>query len=110
MTRHVPSITVVIASKPWWDSLTDDARQQIDRALAPVEQWRKEMRADEDRFLTAYVERGITVHELSDAQRAAWVEAAWKSHAPLLADIGGEAQDLYDAIVAGKKQFAAQRK
>ena len=110
MTRHVPSITVVIASKPWWDSLDEEQRRTIDEALAPAQSWRNDMRGDEVRILADYVERGIVVHELTEAQRAAWEAAALTSHAPLVEAIGGDAQELYDMIVAGKKAFAATQR
>lgn len=109
MTRHMPSITVVIANLDWWNSLTEDQRTLVDRALPPAPEWRRQMRADEDRLIAVAQSKGITVHELTADMQKAWETAAAASHPPLLRDIGGDAQAIYNLVVAGKAAYAARR-
>ncbi|MBM3513645.1 MAG: TRAP transporter substrate-binding protein [Alphaproteobacteria bacterium] len=109
MTRHVPSITVVIANRDWWNSMTAAQRQRIDGALPPAPEWRRLMRADEDRLIAAAARKGITVHELAPEKLREWQETAAASHPPLLDEIGGDARAIYDLIVAGKVAYAKRK-
>jgi hypothetical protein len=53
-------------------------------------------------------QRGIRVHELTPAERALWVEACGGVGELLVREIGGAAQDVYDAIKAGRTEYAAR--
>ena len=105
LTNHVPSITGFVANQGWWNSLTNEQHQAIDKALAPRHTWSIPMRADEQRFLRQYAERGVTIHELSPEMRERWKAVALPSHRTLIDNIGGRAQEIYDLVLEAKASY-----
>jgi len=52
--------------------------------------------------------KGGVVHELSPAQRAEWARLVEPNQEKMIREIGGSAQELWDAIQKGKKEHAAR--
>jgi hypothetical protein len=47
--------------------------------------------------------------ELEPAARARWREGSWPAHEKLVARIGGDARQIYDTLLEGKRAWAAVR-
>ncbi len=110
LTAHAFDTGVVLINKKWWDALPESSQAAIRASLDEVQFSRRDVRrviADIQQRQLA--ELGVTVHELNDAQRQAWRDAADQTHVELVADVGGRAQEMYDAIIAGKRAFAASQ-
>jgi hypothetical protein len=49
------------------------------------------------------------VHQLTDEQREAWAKVIRPGQAEMIKLVGGRAQEVMDAINAGKKAFAERK-
>jgi hypothetical protein len=58
--------------------------------------------------LAEMAKEGIRIHELDSALRAEWVAATEGAAERLIARIGGQSRQVFEAILAGKAAFAAQ--
>jgi TRAP-type C4-dicarboxylate transport system substrate-binding protein len=99
---------IQMANKVWWDSLTEAQRGTIEDSFFPIGPSRDNIRALVTDFKADLVSRGIAIHSLSQAQRAQWVDATASTHRVILDEIGGRADEVYAAILEGKRAFAAQ--
>lgn len=100
---------IVMANKQWWDRLTDTQQTIIREAFFPIADARADIRELIVSLKADLVSRGMTIHTLGPAQRALWVDATAESHRSILDEIGGRSQEVYDAIVHGKRAFGASR-
>jgi len=105
LTNHVPSVTGFVANERWWSGMTQEQRDTVIGALAPRETWNEPMRADEQRLIRQYSERGAVIHHLTKDMRSRWKEVTWPTHRALIDSIGGHAQELYDVVVEAKARF-----
>lgn len=99
---------IQMANKRWWDRLTPSQQASIRGAFFPIGPSRNNIRALVTDLKADLVARGMNLHTLNAAQRAAWVEATAPSHQRILDEIGGRAEEVYAAIQEGKRVFAAQ--
>lgn len=51
-----------------------------------------------------------TFHEVSDADRQEWIKLMVPAQLDVVKEIGGRAQEIWDALQKGKAEFAAQRR
>ena len=99
---------IQMANKEWWGSLTDDQRLIIKDAFYPIAPARADIRALIQGLETDLVSSGINLHTPTPEQRAEWVMATAPSHRVILDEIGGRAEQVYAAILEGKRAFAGQ--
>jgi len=78
----------------------------IEAAMASSAVIRADIRLEEQQALATIRAAGITPLELSPEQLAKWRLHSRAIHEALIADIGDDAQRLYDRILAGKTAFA----
>ncbi|MEQ8508304.1 MAG: TRAP transporter substrate-binding protein DctP [Rhodospirillaceae bacterium] len=109
-THHTPSVITLLANKQWYESLSPKQRDLILNAHPNAADAAAAMRADEDRILNAAAADHVTLIEPTDAELSAWRAVGLSTHQDVIEAAGGRAQDLYDAIVAAKADFAAQQK
>lgn len=81
-TEHQYSFYLVGANKAWWDGLSSEVRQEVQAALDVATEWNM---AENERIngadLDYMAEQGVQIHDLSDEDRSAWIEAmqpVWK--------------------------------
>lgn len=109
LTAHALGMSVIVTRKRWWDRLQPDQRRILTEAFPTIAQSRKAIRNEENGDIAQSESLGFTVHELTPAQKAAWVAATRGTHAQLIKEVGGESQAVYDLIMEGKRAFAAQQ-
>jgi TRAP-type C4-dicarboxylate transport system substrate-binding protein len=110
LTYHIFDTGLVVANKAWLDGLTDPQRDAILASLEPTTIGREKLRAALARIQNEQLgDLGVIVHDLEPEQRAAWEDAAMGSHAAVVAETGGRAQEVYELILAGKRDFKAQQ-
>lgn len=109
LTRHAFSPGALLANKDWVDTTPPDVLDAIMAAHGPVIENRRivrqELRESEEHVQNA----GVNVHELTEAERAAWTQAAQPVHTKLLHSIGGQAEHLYTLVLEGKRAYAARK-
>lgn len=75
--RVIWPLRAVIASKTWYDGLSDADRASVDAAVATADAAARAWLAEaSDRGLAALEEKGVTVQRLTDAERAVFREAS----------------------------------
>ena len=105
-SKHVPSVTTIIANKKWWNSLSSEHQNMIDKSLAPAQIWRDSLRNDEEKLTKFYEEEGkVKVQYLSKKQRNHWTNISMPSRVELLKELGSDARQLYNFILELKEKF-----
>lgn len=109
LTGHHYETTVLMASKKWLDTATPSQNAVLDRAFKVFPSQRIGVRADAQEKIAGLREAGAFVYDLTDDQRARWIEAAHAVHPAILKDIGGDAEAVYARVLAAKAEFKARR-
>jgi TRAP-type C4-dicarboxylate transport system substrate-binding protein len=104
-TQHVFGMSVIVSDKVWWDGLSAADRQILTESFPSVEESRRLTRAQniidlEDPALA------ITVHTLTDEQRAEWRRSTEGVTEKLLESIGGRSRQIYDVILTARAEYA----
>lgn len=108
MTDHGFGVSVIVASKTWWDGLTSAEQLAVTAAWPTAARTRADVRAESAADLAAGSELGIVVHRISPKERAAWREAAAPVTRQLIRTIGGRAAELYELVEDGRRDYAQQ--
>jgi len=88
---------VIVANKDWYDRLTPHDRDVFTQAYGSAGQARSDSRA-----AAGAATEADTVGPVSDRGAAG-------DHAALIGQAGGQSQQIYDRILQGRQDFAAQR-
>ena len=110
LTYHIFDTGLVVANQAWLNGLTEMQRQTILSSLEPTEVGRAKLRAALAQIQSEQLGGlGVVVHELDPAQRAEWQTASLGSHAAVVEETGGRAQEVYDLIITGKRDFQSRQ-
>ncbi|MBM3512304.1 MAG: TRAP transporter substrate-binding protein [Alphaproteobacteria bacterium] len=108
LTNHSYGTSGLFANKKWLEGLSADDRAIVSTAFPDQAFIRADTRQSLIQELEAGKTRGITVHELTPAQRTRWEEAAKPMHRAVLDRLGPEAARIYDLVQKGRQDFAAR--
>lgn len=108
VTRHYHHPSTFIVNKALFDGMKPDLRAKLLKAVPDANWARKQVADTEKPKMAEFVAKGGFVHQLTDAQREAWAVVIRPGQAEMIQSIGGKAQELYDALNAGKKEWAAK--
>jgi TRAP-type C4-dicarboxylate transport system substrate-binding protein len=108
MTYHAFDTGLIVANAAWWNSLSDAQRHLVMSSLDSTQEGRKNIRSALARIENALPEQNVTVNYLTAEQHAAWRDHVGDMSATIIADVGGEAQAVFDAIEVGKAAFRAR--
>lgn len=109
LTGHVYETGLFLVNKRWWDGFSDEQRALMNDAFEGFESQRLEVREDQDSEIARLIAEGDPVYEPTLEERALWIEAGRATHAPVLDEIGGEAQAIYDRIMTAKEAFKTEQ-
>ncbi len=106
LTAHCFGMSVIVASKAWWDRLTEADRRVMAGAYPSVEESRRVTREEAARDLQNASDFGIVPRRPDSAERIAW--AATVSHVPgeLAAAAGGRSELVLETVAEGRDAFA----
>lgn len=107
LTEHSRASGSSVFNKAWLDKLPDDQREIVLTSYQTLAEQRAEAAKLYDQEMSRLATIGVTVHVLTPEQRAKWREATKLNTAKLIEHIGGRAQEFYDLILEGKRDFAA---
>ncbi|MGY9013748.1 MAG: TRAP transporter substrate-binding protein [Rhodospirillales bacterium] len=110
LTQHFFLGGFFLANTDWLESLSPKHRSIITDMFASTDELRQviaHMNAD---GLASADEEGFTAHHFSPEQRAAWKAASIGTHERIVSEIGGQAQEVADAIQAGRDAFDAMKR
>ena len=106
MTRHYHHPSTFLINKALFDGMKPDLRAKLLKAVPDANWARKQVADTEGPKMKEFVAKGGFVHQLSDAQREAWAAVIRPGQAEMVQAIGGSAQQVFDALNAGKKEWA----
>lgn len=106
VSNHAYDGGAVLAHRGWFESAADDQREIVRGAFRSAARSRQLLRTTADRLLASMADEGIKVRTLSASERAEWIDVTKDTHRQIIAKAGGRAQEVYDAILAGKAAFA----
>lgn len=108
LTQHLHHGSTVVVNKGVWDKLTPELQKQLAASVMDVNRLRREVDEEVKPKMAEFKAKGGFVHELTPAQRAEWRKLVEPHQEKLVKEIGGQAEELWAAIQAGKKAYAAQ--
>ncbi len=108
-TQHAFLTALIVANRGWFEGLSDSDREIYRRAVPSDEWYRHYFSAQNEPLLRRAIADGLSVHDLNAEDRAAWRQRTRTIAADLIAEMGPDAQQLYDIILEGKAAYAAQR-
>jgi hypothetical protein len=77
-------------------------------SMDETQEGRENIRRDMRRIELGLPDKGVTVNYLTPEERAAWQSHVGDLRGEIVAAIGGRAQEVIDAIEAGKVAFSAR--
>lgn len=106
LTGHSFGMSLIVASKDWWDGMTEADRRVVAAAYPSIEESRLSTRAEANQDLENAADFGIVPRWPDAAEREAWAAAV--SHIPseLAETIGGQSERVLEIIAEGKAAFA----
>ncbi len=108
LTGHMLATNFMVASTSWLASLSPEHQAIVRQGWLPIDESRAMSRAEEADFMARKTDIGFTAQTLSPAQREAWTQAAQPVTRELIDYIGGQSQDIFDAIQIAKQKFEAE--
>lgn len=106
MTRHYHHPSTFVVNKAVFDGMKPALREKLLKALPDANWARKQVADTEGPKMKEFVAKGGFVHQLTDAQREAWAKVIRPGQAEMVQAIGGKAQQVFDALMEGKKAWA----
>lgn len=108
MTRHALNPGANSANKAWFDRLSPANQALVRGGLGPMSAMRAGVRREMEQALVNLKAAGAKMYEPTPAELDRWKERGRSTHAALVQRIGGKSQELYDAVMAGKRAYAAR--
>ena len=109
MTRHFHHPSTFVVNKALFDGMKPALREKLLKAVPDATWMRKQVADTEAPKMKEFVAKGGFVHQLTDEQREAWAKVIRPGQAEMIKMVGGRAQEVMDAINAGKKAFAERK-
>ncbi len=104
---HSYQPAAVVFSQRFWDTLPADLQGIVDGYAADMTtEVREAVRGLDPELFEGFAENGIEVYEWTAAERAAFKQAAWPSHAEMVKR-GAFTQDLLDKTYAALESYRA---
>ena len=108
LTRHGFSTGSLVANKQWFDSLSAEDQDIYRRIYIPSDEAYAEIQKVTEDLIAGAIADGVTVHHLTDADRAAWRTATQGVTEALVERIGGESERVMALIQEGKAAFSVR--
>ncbi len=110
LTKHLHHPSVYFVNKAKWAALTPEQQKAIRDGLVPPNEQRRRAAADEEPAMDKWEKDGKgKIYRLTPAQREEWAKLVRPYTEQLLKSIGGRSQEVYDAVIAGKKAYAEMK-
>ena len=105
LSRHSYDTGAIVANKAWFDGATPRQRDLLRDAWGDSAKARAAVRSLAEGAIRQMRTEGIQVQALSEPELRAWRQATRDVAPQLIARIGGAAQQVHEAIQAGKRAF-----
>ena len=102
VTDHSFGVSAIVASKVWWDSLSESQQTMVSEAWPAIEMTRAAVRSESRSDLEDAAALGFVVHRLTPGQRDQWRDATVDVTEQLIKKIGGRSREVYQRIQAAR--------
>ena len=109
-TMHLHHHGAFIVNKAAFDRLSPAVQAALRAAPLPLQKTAEMNIAAEAELRAKFRANGGTFHEVSDADREEWRKLIVPAQLDVVKEIGGRAQEVWDALQKGKAEYAAQRR
>jgi TRAP-type C4-dicarboxylate transport system substrate-binding protein len=109
ITDHSFGVSGIVASKAWWDGLTDEQREIVSSSWPAIAETRRAVRKESAQDLEQAESLGFSVHRLTATEREQWRIATDLVTGQLISKIGGQSQEVYDQIQKLRAVYRAQQ-
>ncbi len=107
LSRHSYDTGAIIVNRRWFESATEVQRDVLRQAWGDAAAARAAVRSVNSFAVDQMRQEGIAVRDLTQAELGRWREVTGNIVPELVARIGGGAQAVHAAIVAGKRDYAS---
>lgn len=109
LTRHAYDTGVVVANYKWFTGLSEADQNLIRDAFPTSAEARAGVRAM-TRSLGAKVraDPAVTIHSLSNEDRARWVEVTSGNAQRIMEEVGGQSTMIYEAMLRGRADYRSR--
>jgi TRAP-type C4-dicarboxylate transport system substrate-binding protein len=108
LTQHSYDTGAIVMNLPWRQRASAAQIKTLDSAWMSSSEARANVRGLTAFSLSDMEKRGVRLHRLTPEMRSQWAKATESVAPKLIQEIGGQSQKVYDAIIAGKRAYAAQ--
>ncbi len=109
LTGHAIEPSSILLNKQFWDGLNDAQKNLVSTAYPGPMAARNRVREWMAQVETDLPGLGVTLHRLTDDQRAVWKTQAQSSYDAIIEAIGGEAAAIYDLVREGQAAYARKQ-
>ena len=109
-TNHTHHHGAFVVNKAAFDRLPANVQAAVRAAPLPLQKTAEMNIAAESELRARFRAGGGTFHELPDAAVEEWRKLIVPAQLDVVREIGGRAQEVWDALQKGKAEFAAQRR
>ena len=107
-TQHGFSLAVYAANKKWFDATPAHLQIILRDAYMRAPEAFPTLRRQTQQMLDSAHDKDVQLHTLSPEQRAQWRTTTARAVEEIISRAGGKSYDIYESILAGKADFAAQ--
>ena len=108
VTEHFYLGGFLVVNTRWLEGLPKEHQEIVSQSFASTSEIRQIIGGMNTQALAQAGTQGFTAHRLTADQRTAWKAASVGTHPALISAIGGNTQEIADALATGRTAFAAQ--
>lgn len=101
-TAHMHQAGIMVISGRSWQKLSAEQQQILRDAMPSVSDLRGSVRHVAGKLLDKYAASGAPIHELTEAERAAWKDKVAPGWPGFVAELGGDAETLWPMLMEAK--------
>ena len=109
MTEHIYQPAAVVYSARFWKKIKPEQQVLLGKGNLMAPPARAAVRALGGELIEVLKSLGITVYELTDAERNSFKSSVAGIQAEIVKELGGESQKIYDLLLKGKEEYKKKK-
>jgi TRAP-type C4-dicarboxylate transport system substrate-binding protein len=109
ITDHSFGVSAIVASKAWWDGLSESQQTLVSNAWPAIDVTRAAVRSESRNDLADAKGLGFVVHRLTPEARDQWRMATAEVTDKLINKIGGRSREVYQRIQEVRAAYQGQK-
>lgn len=106
LTEHAYDTGVIVANKKWFDGLSLETQERVRSAFPSSDLARAGVRKMAGALIGMMRQKeGVTVYDLTEDEKQQWKAVTKDNYKKIIAEIGGQAPQIYDAMIKGRDAY-----